>query len=120
MKFLTRKLVQPQHLNANNTLFGGVCMAWVDEEAAIFATTEMKTSKVVTKKISEINFIAPALQGDIIEIGVDLIRVGRTSITLCVEVRNLMTQKVIVKIDEVVFVALDENGIPTKHALSTK
>jgi acyl-CoA hydrolase len=120
MKFLTRKLVQPQHLNANNTLFGGVCMAWVDEEAAIFAVTEMGTTRVVTKKISEINFIAPALQGDIVEIGVDLKRVGRTSITLCIEVRNLMTQKVIVKIDEVVFVALDENGVPTKHTLSTK
>jgi acyl-CoA thioesterase YciA len=120
MKFLTRKLVQPQHLNVNNTLFGGVCMAWVDEEAAIFATTEMKTSRVVTKKISEINFIAPGYQGDIIEIGVELKRVGKTSITLGVEVRNMMTQKVIVKIDELVFVALDENGKPSKHALSIK
>jgi acyl-CoA hydrolase len=120
MKFLTRKLVQPQHLNANNTLFGGILMAWVDEEAAIFATTEMGTPRVVTKKISEINFIAPAFQGDIIEIGVELRAVGITSITLCVDVRNIRTQSIIVKIEEVVFVALDGNGVPTKHGLSTK
>lgn len=120
MKFLTRKLVQPQHLNVNNTLFGGICLAWIDEEAAIFAATEMKTQRVVTRKISEVNFIAPAFQGDIVEIGTSLKKVGSTSITLEIEVRNMRTQNTIVKIDEIVFVSLDVNGIPTTHALSSK
>lgn len=118
MKFLTRKLVQPQHLNANGTLFGGTCMAWVDEEAAIFAGIEAGTKRVVTKYISEINFIAPAHQGDIVEVGVALKKVGRTSLTLQVDVRILQTRQVIVRIDEIVFVALDEDGKPTRHALS--
>jgi acyl-CoA hydrolase len=35
MRFLTRKLVQPGDLNAGGTLFGGRCLTWIDEEAAI-------------------------------------------------------------------------------------
>jgi acyl-CoA thioesterase YciA len=118
MKFLTRKLVQPQHLNANGTLFGGTCLAWIDEEAAIFAGLEAQTHRIVTKYISEVNFIAPAHQGDIVEVGVALKKVGKTSITVTVDVRILHTKKTIVKIDEMVFVTLDERGKPTRHALS--
>jgi acyl-CoA hydrolase len=119
MKFLTRKLVQPNDLNANNTLFGGRLLEWVDEEAAIFVAIETKHRRVVTKSISAINFIAPAFQGDIVEIGVSLKQVGKTSVTLEVVVRDLTTQKEIVKIEEMKFVCVDENGCPVKHTLSS-
>lgn len=118
MRFLTRKLVQPGDLNANNTLFGGRCLEWIDEEAAIYAAVETRHKKVVTKSISAINFIAPAYQGDIVEIGIALKKVGKTSVTLEVVVRDLTTQKEIVRIDEMVFVCLDDNGKPTRHSLS--
>lgn len=118
MRFLTRKLVQPGDLNANNTLFGGRCLAWIDEEAAIYAALETRHKRVVTKSISEINFIAPAFQGDVIEIGIALKQVGKTSITLEAQVRDLTTQQVIVNIDEIVFVCVDESGKPVKHSLS--
>ena len=117
MRFLTRKLVQPGDLNVRGTLFGGRLLAWVDEEAAIFAGLEARHSRVVTKSISAVNFISPAFQGDIIEIGVALKKVGRTSVTVEVQVRNLVTQKVIVNIDEMVFVCVDEKGKPTAHSL---
>jgi acyl-CoA hydrolase len=117
MRFLTRKLVQPGDLNAGSTLFGGRCLAWIDEEAAIYASIELRHRRVVTKSISAINFIAPAYQGDIVEIGVGLKKVGKTSITLEVQVRDLTTQRVIVNIDEMIFVAVDENGRPVKHGL---
>ncbi len=118
MRFLTRKLVQPGDLNANGTLFGGRCLAWIDEEAAIYAMIETRHKRVVTKKMSEINFVAPAHQGDVIEIGIALKQVGRTSITLEVIVRDLTTQKIIVNIDEMVFVCVDESGVPMKHNLT--
>lgn len=92
-------------------------MAWIDEEAAIYASIELRHRRVVTKSISAINFIAPAFQGDIVEIGVALKKVGKTSITLEVQVRDLTTQRVIVNIDEMIFVAVDENGRPVKHGL---
>lgn len=117
MRFLTRKLVQPSDLNAGGTLFGGRCLAWIDEEAAIYASIEMRHRRVVTKSISEINFIAPAFQGDIVEIGVALKKVGKTSITVEVVVRDLTTQKIIVNIEEMVFVCVNEQGRPVRHTL---
>ncbi len=117
MRFLTRKLVKPEDLNANNTLFGGRLLEWVDEEAAIYAAIEARHKRVVTKSISAINFIAPARQGDVVEIGVALKRVGKTSITLEVQVRDLTTQNIIVNIDEMVFVCVDESGRPVRHTL---
>lgn len=118
MRFLTRKLVQPSHLNANGTLFGGKCLAWIDEEAAIYAAIETRHKRVVTKSISAINFVAPAFQGDVVEIGIGLKKIGKTSITLEVQVRDLTTQKIIVNIDEMIFVCVDDRGKPTKHSLS--
>lgn len=118
MRFLTRKLVQPGDLNANGTLFGGRCLAWVDEEAAIYAAVETRHKKVVTKSISAIDFIAPAFQGDVVEIGIALKKVGKTSVTLEVQVRDLTTQKMIVNIDEMVFVCVDDTGKPVHHRLS--
>jgi acyl-CoA hydrolase len=111
-------LVQPGDLNVNGTLFGGRCLAWVDEEASIYAAIETRHKKVVTKSISAINFAAPAFQGDVVEIGIALKKIGTTSITLEVQVRDLTTQRVIVDIDEMIFVCVDENGRPTKHSLA--
>lgn len=118
MRFLTRKLVQPNDLNANGTLFGGRLLAWVDEEAGIFAAIETSHRRVVTKSISAINFISPAFQGDVVEIGVALKTVGKTSVSLEVIVRDLTTQKEIVKIDEMIFVCVNEVGRPVQHSLS--
>ena len=117
MRFLTRKLVQPSDLNANNTLFGGRCLAWIDEEAAIYAALETRHKKVVTKRMSEINFITAAYQGDVVEIGIGLKKVGRTSITLEAQVRDLTTQQIIVNIEEIVFVCIGDDGKPTPHSL---
>ena len=49
MEFRTRKLIKPEDLNANNTLFGGKLLLWIDEEAAIFAMCKLDTKKLVTK-----------------------------------------------------------------------
>jgi acyl-CoA hydrolase len=119
MRFLTRKLVQPGDLNAGGTLFGGRCLSWIDEEAAIFVGVETGHRRVVTKSISAINFIAPAYQGDVVEIGVALKGVGKTSVSVEVVVRDLTTQKIIVNIEEMVFVCVNETGRPVRHTLYT-
>jgi len=54
MNYYTRKLIKPGDLNANNTLFGGALLMWIDQEAGIYAMTKLDTKKVVTKYISEI------------------------------------------------------------------
>lgn len=115
MKYRTRKLVKPEDLNPRKTLFGGKLLQWIDEEAAIFAICQLESSSLVTKAISEIDFVSTAVVGDIIEFGMELVKVGTTSITLACDVRNKITKQTIVKIDKIVFVLLDENGKPTPH-----
>ena len=115
MNYHTRKWIKPEDLNANHTLFGGKLLQWIDEEAALYAIIQLENPITVTKYISEINFVNSAKQGDIIEIGIEVINFGRTSITLSCEVRNKMTHQTIITIDKIVFVSLDENGNPQPH-----
>lgn len=115
MNFYTRKLIKPEDLNANNTLFGGSLLRWLDEEAAIYTIIQLGTSRCVTKFMSEINFISSARQGDIVELGIKATNFGRTSLTLTCQVRNKITQKTILTIDKMVFVSVDEHGAPTPH-----
>lgn len=115
MKYRTRKLVKPGDLNSRRTLFGGQVLKWIDEEAAIFAICQLGSSNIVTKAMSDINFVSTAVNGDIIEFGMELVKVGTTSITLACDVRNKATKQSIIKIDKIVFVLLDDNGKPIPH-----
>ncbi len=115
MKFYSRKLIKPGDLNANNTLFGGQLLKWIDEEAGIYAMSKLESKRMVTKYISEIDFVSSARQGDIIEIGLEFLAIGRTSITFRGAVRNLINKKNIITIDKIVFVNVDEEEKPQAH-----
>ena len=115
MNFHTRKWVKPEDLNPNHSLFGGRLLQWIDEEAVIYAIVQLANPYVVTKFISEINFIKAPKQGDIIEIGIIATHFGNTSLTMRCEVRNMLTREPILNIDKLVFVNLNENGIPAAH-----
>lgn len=71
MRFYSRKLIKPGDLNARNTLFGGMLLKWIDEEAGIYAMTKLNSKNVVTKFISEIDFVSSGKQGDVVEIRLD-------------------------------------------------
>lgn len=115
MNFHTRKWIKPEDLNAHGTLFGGALLRWIDEEAAIYAITQMGNYRTVTKLMSEINFLASAVQGDMIEMGLKATKFGRTSLTMRAEVRNMITRDLILTIEQIVFVSMDETGNPQPH-----
>ncbi len=115
MRFHTRKWVKPEDLNPNGSLFGGKLLAWIDEELALYAIIQLENSRIVTKHMSEINFRSSARQGDIIEIGIDVVRFGNTSITLKCEARNIMTRETIITIDAITMVSLSPEGKPEAH-----
>lgn len=115
MKFHTRKLVKPEDLNSNGTLFGGKVLAWIDEEAALYTIVQLENAKIVTKYISEINFMSTAKQGDVVEIGIEVVKFGKTSLTLNCEVRNKMNHETIVTVDNIIMVHLGDNGKPSPH-----
>ncbi len=115
MRFHTRKWVKPEDLNANGTLFGGRLLAWIDEEAALYTIVQLENPRVVTKFMSEINFMSSAKQGDIVEIGMEVIKFGISSVTLRSEVRNKMTHETIITVDQIIMVNLDEEGKSLPH-----
>jgi len=115
LRFHTRKWVKPEDLNPNGTLFGGRLLAWIDEEAALYTIIQLENSKIVTKYISEINFMASAKQGDIIEIGIEVTKFGKSSITMKCEARNKRTRETILTVDNIIMVNLGDDGKPMPH-----
>ena len=65
--------------------------------------------------MSEINFMASAKKGDIVEIGMEVIKYGKSSITMRCEARNKMTRETILTVDNMVMVNLGKDGKPTPH-----
>ena len=115
MRFHTRKWVKPEDLNANGTLFGGRLLEWIDEEAAIYSIIQLENQKVVTKFMSEIDFKSSAKQGDIVEIGIDVVKFGRASLVVGAEVRNKMTRETIITISNIVMVNIGPDGKALPH-----
>ena len=115
MRFHTRKWVKPEDLNPNGTLFGGRLLEWIDEEAALYTIVQLENSKIVTKYMSEINFMASAKKGDIVEMGMEVTKFGKSSITMKCEARNMMTKETILTVDNIIMVNLDDNGKPSPH-----
>lgn len=115
MRFHTRKWIKPEDLNANKTLFGGRLLAWIDEEAALYTIVQLENHHVVTKHMSTIDFMSSAKENDVIEIGIEPVHFGHTSLTLRCLVRNMMTRKPIIAIDKIVMVSVGEDGRPKPH-----
>lgn len=115
MQFRTRKMIAARDLNSNGSLFGGRVLGWIDEEAFIYASCQLESESIVTRTMSEINFVATGRQGDVIEIGMETVNFGRTSVTLRCDVRNRRTKKTITAVEKIVFVLVDENGLPAPH-----
>lgn len=106
-----RHYVMPKHLNAANSLFGGQMMAWIDEAAAMYASCQMNTDRIVTVACS-VEFKVPVEQGKTVTIYCRRGKVGNTSLTVDVKVvkKDRSSEDVTVVETSITFVALDENG----------
>ena len=120
MKFLTRKLITPADLNPRGTLHGGQLLKWIDEEGGIHAGLELNTGLIVTKCISEIDFKFPVILGDVVEIGIQTLDIGKTSCTLACEVRSLHADKIVLSIYKIVYVRVNKYGLPKGHGWMSK
>jgi len=77
-------VVFPQHTNHHGTLFGGVGLANMDKVAFIAASRHGRVD-FVTASCERVDFHAPAHLGDLIELTGQIIRVGRRSLSVSVE-----------------------------------
>ncbi len=109
------EIVFPNHTNHLGTLFGGQAMAWMDK-AAFLAAARYSRRTVVTAHSDQVDFKLPIRIGEMVETVGRVVEVGRSSMTVQVELiaedlhsgeRKLCTR------GHFVMVALDADGRPT-------
>ena len=110
-----RVVAMPKDTNAGGSIFGGWIMSQVDIAGSI-AAVERAKGRVVTVAVNSFEFHQPVFVGDLISCFADVIKTGRTSITVKVEVYAQRdpseVQTVKVTEAELTYVALDENRKP--------
>ena len=110
-----RVVPMPADTNAHGTIFGGWVMAQVDLAGSIPATVRAR-GKVVTVSVNSFQFKQPVLVGDLVSFYADVVKVGRTSITVDVEVyaQRQRFGAEVVKVTEaqLTYVAVDEKRKP--------
>lgn len=109
------EIVFPHHANHLGTLFGGQALAWMDK-AAFVAATRYARRTVVTARSEQVDFHVPVRQGELVELIARVVKVGRSSMRVEVELhtedahagkRHLCTR------GHFVMIALDADGKPS-------
>jgi acyl-CoA thioesterase YciA len=109
-----RTLAMPADTNANGDIFGGWLLSQMDVSGGVFASKTAK-SRTVTVAIEAMNFRKPVYVGDLVSVHANLVKIGRTSITVHLEawVLRRREQRSILVIDgNFTYVSIDDNGQP--------
>src|SRR3974390_2513263 len=109
-----RALAMPADTNANGDIFGGWLLSQMDIGGGVFASKIAK-SRTVTVAIDAMNFRKPVYVGDLVSVHANLVRIGRTSITVHLEawvVRRREIQAILVTDGNFIYVAIDDQGHP--------
>ncbi len=106
-----RVMPMPADANVHGDVFGGWIMAQVDIAGSIPAARRAK-GRVATVSVNAFTFKQPVFVGDLLSFYAEIVKTGRTSITIAVEVyaeRRRMSNE-IVKVTEAVltYVATDD------------
>jgi acyl-CoA thioesterase YciA len=94
MAYLAAKAVMmPRDTNPYGTIFGGVVLSYLDLAGAVGAHHELRQRGwpkrlLVTVGMKSIEFHRPVWVGDIVSFYTDIVRIGRTSITMQVTVET--------------------------------
>ena len=109
-----RVVPMPSDANFNGDIFGGWIMSQVDIAGSIPAV-RLARGRIATVAVNSFIFKQPVLVGDLVSFYADIMRVGRTSITVAVEVyAQRRSQHEVVKVTEatLTYVAVDDKGRP--------
>jgi acyl-CoA thioesterase YciA len=111
-----RTVAMPADTNPAGDIFGGWIMSLMDLAAGVSAGTRAK-GRVATAAVSNLSFLQPVKVGDVVCVYTDVIRTGRSSITLGVEtwvLRCGQGERMRVTAAEFVLVAVDDDGRPRR------
>ena len=110
-----RVVPMPADENQAGDIFGGWIMSQVDIAGSI-AAVRVARGRVATVAVNSFQFKQPVLVGDLVSFYSDVVRVGRTSITVNVEVyaQRRPEREEVVKVTEatLTYVAIDDNRMP--------
>lgn len=111
-----RIVPMPADTNAHGTIFGGWVMSQVDIAGSV-AAWDRAQGPIVTVAVNSFVFREPVFVGDLVSFYARVLRVGRTSITVDVEVfaqrrRQGRTEAVKVTEAQLTYVAVDANRQP--------
>ncbi len=109
-----RMLAMPADANPSGDIFGGWLMSQMDIAGGIAANARAR-GRVATVAVDGMEFHLPVNVGDLVSCYTDIVRVGRTSITVHVETfarRRQGGETVKVTEGTFVYVALDADGRP--------
>lgn len=114
-QLVLKVIPMPRDCNINGDIFGGWVMAQVDLAGAVAAAPYAK-GRMATVAVNEFVFKQPVRVGDVLSYFGKLVRIGRTSITVKIEVyaERMSAQGKYIKVTEasLTYVALDEQGNP--------
>jgi acyl-CoA thioesterase YciA len=114
-ELVLKVIPMPRDCNANGDIFGGWVMAQVDLAGAVVPARHAG-GRMTTVAVNEFIFKHPVRVGDILSFFAKLTRIGRTSITVKVEVyaESFRSQGEYIKVTEasLTYVAIDERGCP--------
>ena len=112
-----RFLAEPVHVNFGGKVHGGVAMKWLDQAGYVCATG-WAGRYCVTRFVGDINFDQPIAVGDLVQVDAKVIRTGRTSIHVLVDLYSCDPHRQSDYVRSVrcimVFVAVDGDGRPTE------
>ena len=109
-----RVAAMPRDANAAGDIFGGWIMSQVDIAGSIVAL-QRAGGRVVTVAVNSFEFHHPVFVGDLISCYAEVTRVGRTSLTVEVEVyaeRGRVDAPIKVTQATLTYVAVDDNRRP--------
>ncbi len=115
-KELVLKVIpMPGDCNANGDIFGGWVMAQVDLAGSVIPA-RYTMGRMATVAVNEFIFKQPVRVGDLLSFYSSVEKVGRTSITVKVEVyaERIRAQRKYIKVTEasITYVAIDDKGQP--------
>jgi acyl-CoA thioesterase YciA len=109
-----RTLAMPADTNANGDIFGGWLLGQMDLGGGVFASKIAK-SRTVTVAIEAMNFRKAVYVGDLVSVHANLVRVGRTSVTVHLEawvLRRKEMLSILVTDGNFTYVSIDDLGRP--------
>ena len=107
-------LAMPSDTNPNGDIFGGWLVSQMDLAAGVLAK-KISRGRAVTVAIHSMSFLKPVPVGNLVSCHVELMKQGRTSMTMAVEVWSetpATGEKYRVTEGTFIFVALDDEGHP--------